>query len=98
MLALEILDTRAYALFAPVGLQALHVVSHINRLVTWSSVLSSVSMVLYGEALGTHPTQRLWLTSRVDAPGRRPLGTRCKKLLNTVNSHHASARASNHVL
>jgi Na+-driven multidrug efflux pump len=48
VLAMEILDTHAFELFVPTGSQALHIASHINRVVTWSCVFFGVSMVLLG--------------------------------------------------
>ena len=53
MLAIEILDTRAFELFVPAGSQALHIASHINRVVTWSWVFSAVSVVLFGVTRAT---------------------------------------------
>lgn len=49
---IELLDTHAFALFLP-GAQALHIGSHINRLVTWSYVFFGVTMVLFGVVRAT---------------------------------------------
>jgi putative MATE family efflux protein len=50
VLVMEILDTHAFELFVPAGSQVLPIASHINRVVTWSWVFFSVSMVLFGVA------------------------------------------------
>lgn len=48
VLTIEILDTQVFKLFLPTGSPALSIASHINRVATWSSVFSAVSMVLFG--------------------------------------------------
>jgi putative MATE family efflux protein len=53
VLVIEILDTHAFELFVPAGSQALHIASHVNRVVTWSFVFSGVSMVLFGVTRAT---------------------------------------------
>jgi Na+-driven multidrug efflux pump len=53
VLAIECLDTHAFELFLPAGSQALHIASHINRVVTWSWMFSAVSMVLFGVTRAT---------------------------------------------
>jgi len=53
VLVIEILDTHAFELFVPPGAQALHIASHINRLVTWSFVFSAVSIALFGVTRAT---------------------------------------------
>jgi putative MATE family efflux protein len=53
VLAMEILDAHAFELFMPAGSEALHIASHINRVVTWSWVLAAVSMVLFGVTRAT---------------------------------------------
>jgi putative MATE family efflux protein len=53
VLAIEILDTHAFRLFLPEGSEALHLATHLNRVVTWSLVFFGVSMVLFGVVRAT---------------------------------------------
>jgi putative MATE family efflux protein len=48
ILLLEVLDTRSYELFLPVGSDALRAATHINRIATPSFVFFGISMVLFG--------------------------------------------------
>lgn len=48
MLAIYLLDADTYRLFLPEGSPALHIAVHINRVVAWSFVFSSISIVLFG--------------------------------------------------
>jgi Na+-driven multidrug efflux pump len=53
LLVIEILDTHAFELFVPTGSQALHIASHLNRVVIWSWVFFGVSTVLFGVTRAT---------------------------------------------
>jgi Na+-driven multidrug efflux pump len=53
VLVIEILDTHAFQLFLPAGSEALHLATHLNRVVTWSYVFFGVSMVLFGVVRAT---------------------------------------------
>jgi len=53
VLVIEILDTHAFRLFLPEGSQALHLATHLNRVVTWSFMFFGVSMVLFGVVRAT---------------------------------------------
>src|SRR5882757_10913072 len=50
---LEVLNTRAFSLFLQDGSQALHLATHLNRVVTWSFMFFGVSMVLFGVVRAT---------------------------------------------
>jgi putative MATE family efflux protein len=53
LLVIEILDTRAFELFLPTGSPALHIASHLNRVVIWAWVFFGVSTVLLGVTRAT---------------------------------------------
>jgi putative MATE family efflux protein len=53
VLVIEILDTHAFRLFLPEGSEALHIATHLNRVVTWSFTFFGVSMVLFGVVRAT---------------------------------------------
>jgi putative MATE family efflux protein len=53
VLALELLDTYALGIFLPAGSLALHLASHMNRIVTWSFLFFGVSMTLFGVVRAT---------------------------------------------
>jgi Na+-driven multidrug efflux pump len=51
--AVELLDTRVFALFLPAGSAALAIGSHLNRIVTGSFVFFGVSVALFGVVRAT---------------------------------------------
>jgi putative MATE family efflux protein len=53
VLAIEVLDTRIFALFLPAGSNALAVASHMNRIVTGSFMFFGVSVTLFGVVRAT---------------------------------------------
>jgi len=53
VVAIEILDTRAFELFVPAGSHALYIAGHINSIVTWSWVFSAASLALFGVTRAT---------------------------------------------
>jgi putative MATE family efflux protein len=53
VLIIELLDARAFGIFLPAGSEALHIASHMNRVVTWSFMFFGVSMTLFGVVRAT---------------------------------------------
>jgi putative MATE family efflux protein len=53
VLVIELLDARAFGIFLPAGSEALHITSHMNRVVTWSFMFFGVSMTLFGVVRAT---------------------------------------------
>jgi putative MATE family efflux protein len=53
VLVIELLDTRVFALFLPQGSAALHIASHLNRIVTGSFVFFGVTVALFGVVRAT---------------------------------------------
>jgi len=53
VVALEILDTRAFELFLPAGSAALRIAGHLNRIATGSFVFFGISLVLFGVVRAT---------------------------------------------
>jgi putative MATE family efflux protein len=53
VLAIELLDTHVFALFLPQGSEALHIASHLNRIVTGSFVFFGVTVALFGVVRAT---------------------------------------------
>ena len=53
VLLIELLDTHIYGLFLPAGSNALHIASHMNRIVTGSFVFFGISVALFGVVRAT---------------------------------------------
>ena len=52
-LLIELLDTQIFGLFLPAGSAALHIGSHLNRIVTGSFIFFGISVVLFGVVRAT---------------------------------------------
>jgi len=50
---IELLDTRIFGLFLPAGSTALHIASHLNRIVTGSFIFFGISVALFGVVRAT---------------------------------------------
>jgi putative MATE family efflux protein len=53
VLVIELLDTHIYGLFLPAGSSALHIASHVNRIVTGSFIFFGISVALFGVVRAT---------------------------------------------
>ena len=53
VLLIELLDTRIFGLFLPAGSAALHIGSHLNRIVTGSFIFFGISVALFGVVRAT---------------------------------------------
>jgi hypothetical protein len=53
VLLIELLDTRIFGLFLPAGSAALHIASHLNRIVTGSFIFFGISVALFGVVRAT---------------------------------------------
>ena len=53
VLAIELLDTHIFGLFLPAGSNALHIASHLNRIVTPSFIFFGISVAFFGVVRAT---------------------------------------------
>jgi putative MATE family efflux protein len=53
VLAIELLDTAVFGLFLPAGSAALHIATHLNRIVTGSFIFFGISVALFGVVRAT---------------------------------------------
>ena len=53
VLVIELLDQHIFGLFLPVGSRALHIASHLNRIVTGSFIFFGISVALFGVVRAT---------------------------------------------
>jgi putative MATE family efflux protein len=53
VLLIELLDTHIFGLFLPAGSDALHIASHMNRIVTGSFIFFGISVALFGVVRAT---------------------------------------------
>jgi Na+-driven multidrug efflux pump len=53
VLLIEVLDTHIFGLFLPAGSNALHIASHMNRIVTGSFIFFGISVALFGVVRAT---------------------------------------------